>query len=166
VDETGAYYTEWSKPERKTPIQYTNAYIWQRVFCLGFPLWSRPVVSDSCNPMDCSLPGFSVHGIFQARILEWVAISFSKFYSTQSYIRSLNHFEFIFVYGIGECSNFIHFQVPSFPSTIYQRSCIFLHSCLLFHRLIDHRYMEISVWKLQFFLFNIGKNSFVLLSYA
>ena len=30
-----------------------------------------------CNPMDCSLPGSSVHGIFQARILEWVAISFS-----------------------------------------------------------------------------------------
>ena len=28
VDETGADYTEWSKPERKTPIQYTNTYIW------------------------------------------------------------------------------------------------------------------------------------------
>ena len=28
VDETRAYYTEWSKPERKTPIQYTNACIW------------------------------------------------------------------------------------------------------------------------------------------
>ena len=28
--------------------------------------------------MDCSLPGFSVHGIFQARVLEWVAISFSR----------------------------------------------------------------------------------------
>ena len=28
VDETGAYYTEWSKTERKTPIQYTNTYIW------------------------------------------------------------------------------------------------------------------------------------------
>ena len=27
-----------------------------------------------CNPMDCSLPGSSVHGILQARILEWVAI--------------------------------------------------------------------------------------------
>ena len=25
-----------------------------------------------CNPMDCSLPGFSIHGIFQARILDWV----------------------------------------------------------------------------------------------
>ena len=31
-----------------------------------------------CNPMDCSLPGSSVHEIFQARILEWVAISFSR----------------------------------------------------------------------------------------
>ena len=31
-----------------------------------------------CNPMDCSLPGSSVHGIFQAIILEWIAISFSR----------------------------------------------------------------------------------------
>ena len=31
-----------------------------------------------CNPMDCSPPGSSVHGILQARILEWVAISFSR----------------------------------------------------------------------------------------
>ena len=31
-----------------------------------------------CDPMDYSLPGFSVHGISQARILEWVAISFSR----------------------------------------------------------------------------------------
>ena len=31
-----------------------------------------------CDPMDCSLPGSSVHGIFQARILEWVAIPLSR----------------------------------------------------------------------------------------
>ena len=31
-----------------------------------------------CNPVDCSLPGSSVHGIFQARILEWVSISYSR----------------------------------------------------------------------------------------
>ena len=31
-----------------------------------------------CNPMDCSLPGYCAHGILQARILEWVAISFSR----------------------------------------------------------------------------------------
>ena len=30
------------------------------------------------NPMDCSLPGASIHGIFQARVLEWVAMSFSR----------------------------------------------------------------------------------------
>ena len=31
-----------------------------------------------CDPMDCSPPGFSTHGIFPARVLEWVAISFSR----------------------------------------------------------------------------------------
>ena len=39
-------------------------------------------VAQSCltpsNPMDCSLPGSSVHGIFQARVLEWDAIAFSE----------------------------------------------------------------------------------------
>ena len=36
---------------------------------------SRPTL---CDPMDCSLPGSSVHGILQARVLHWVAISFSR----------------------------------------------------------------------------------------
>ena len=31
-----------------------------------------------CNPMDCSPPGSSIHGILQARILEWVAIALSR----------------------------------------------------------------------------------------
>ena len=31
-----------------------------------------------CDPMGCSLPGSSVHGIFQATVLEWIAISFSR----------------------------------------------------------------------------------------
>ena len=31
-----------------------------------------------CDPVDCNLLGFSVHGILQARILEWIAISFSR----------------------------------------------------------------------------------------
>ena len=35
-------------------------------------------MSDFCDPMDCSLPGSSVHEILQARILEWVAIPFSR----------------------------------------------------------------------------------------
>ena len=42
--------------------------------------WSKVAQSCLilCDPMDCSLTGSSVHGIFQARILEWVAISFSR----------------------------------------------------------------------------------------
>ena len=43
---------------------------------------SESEVSQSCqtlwDPMDCSLPGSSIHGLFQARVLEWVAISFSR----------------------------------------------------------------------------------------
>ena len=37
--------------------------------------WSCPTL---CNPMNLGLPGFSVHGILQARILEWAAISYSR----------------------------------------------------------------------------------------
>ena len=42
--------------------------------------WSEVAQSclTLCNPLDCSLPGSSVHGIFQARVLEWIAISFSR----------------------------------------------------------------------------------------
>ena len=36
-----------------------------------------------CDSMDCSLPGSFVHGIFQAIVLEWIAISFSKWNITQ-----------------------------------------------------------------------------------
>ena len=39
---------------------------------------SHSVVSDLSDRMDHSLPGSSVHGIFQARVLEWVAIAFSE----------------------------------------------------------------------------------------
>ena len=43
---------------------------------------SESEVAQSCptlsDPMDCSFPGSSVHGIFQARVLEWGAIAFSK----------------------------------------------------------------------------------------
>ena len=38
--------------------------------------------STLSDPMDCSLPGSSVYGIFQARVLEWVAIAFSDPYMT------------------------------------------------------------------------------------
>ena len=36
------------------------------------------VVSDSFDPIDCSLPGSSAYGILQGTLLEWIAISFSR----------------------------------------------------------------------------------------
>ena len=44
-------------------------------YCVCAHVQSCPTL---CKPMDCGPPGTSVHGIFQARILEWVAISFSN----------------------------------------------------------------------------------------
>ena len=48
----------------------------------GMKVKSESEIAQSCptlsDPMDCSLPGSSVHGIFQARVREWVAIAFSR----------------------------------------------------------------------------------------
>ena len=48
---------------------------------------SESEVAQSCptlhDPMDCSLPGSSVHGIFQAGVLEWGAIAFSSYENTK-----------------------------------------------------------------------------------
>ena len=46
--------------------------------CVSSVCYITQSCSTPCDPMDCSLPGFSLCGTFQARILEWVAISFSR----------------------------------------------------------------------------------------
>ena len=51
--------------------------------------WNRSVMSDPQRP-HCSLPGSSVHGIFQARVLEWGAIAFSVQSLVQSLVRVKN----------------------------------------------------------------------------
>ena len=59
-----------------------HALEWQLYYFLFTQNKNESEVPQSCptlcDPMDCSLPGFSVRGIFQARVLEWVAISFSR----------------------------------------------------------------------------------------
>ena len=47
-----------------------------------------PTLSD---PMDCSLTGSSVHGIFQARVLDWLAIAFSSAWKWKVKVKSLSH---------------------------------------------------------------------------
>ena len=54
-------------------------------------LWKKEVAQSCptlCDSMDCSLSGSSVHGIFQARVLEWIAISFSRgFFQPRNWTR-------------------------------------------------------------------------------
>ena len=67
-------------------MQILHGDISQKYFLIN--IWSEVKWSEvaqscptPCDPMDCSLPGSSVHGILQGRILEWVAISFSRGFS-------------------------------------------------------------------------------------
>ena len=59
------------KPWKTTRVKWELWRTWKWT-------WSRSVVSDSLPPVHSSPPSSSVHGILQARILEWVAISFSR----------------------------------------------------------------------------------------
>ena len=66
--------------QSRTRVKWLSMHaLWLCIHVQCFWWWfSREVVSNSCDPVDYSLPCSSVHGILQARILEWVAISFSR----------------------------------------------------------------------------------------
>ena len=62
-----------------SPVKNTGVGCYFLLQCMKVK--SQSEVTQSCptpsDPMDCSLPGFSIHGICQARVLEWGAIAFS-----------------------------------------------------------------------------------------
>ena len=84
---------------------------------------SEREVAQSCStpryPMDCSPPGSSVHGIFQARVLEWGANAFS-IYST-GYIQSCVHLPYLFIVG--------HFDIDLSAKIVNCTACA-LYTCL------------------------------------
>ena len=77
---------------------------------------SETEVAQSCltlrDPMDCSLPGPSIHGIFQARVLEWVAVAFSD-------ILYINNLLYLFIFLS---------HPPSGELPIVEHSADYLHS--------------------------------------
>ena len=82
---TFLYFIHYIKMEGKSrlnmpPFQYYLRKFWYLLDCGTSCLKVKvaPLCLTLCGPMDCSLPGSSVHGIFQARILEWVAIPSSR----------------------------------------------------------------------------------------
>ena len=64
----------WDSPGKNTEVGCHFLLQCMKVKSESEVAQSSPTLSD---PMDCSLPGSSVHGIFQARVVEWVAIAFS-----------------------------------------------------------------------------------------
>ena len=75
IEDQGKKYHPWGSPGKNTGVGCH--FLLQ---CMKVK--SESEVAQSCptlrNPMDCSLPGSCTHGIFQARVLEWVAIAFSS----------------------------------------------------------------------------------------
>ena len=67
----------WDSPGKNTGVGCHFLLQCMKVKSEREVIQSCPTLSD---PMDCSLPGSSVHGIFQARVLEWGAIAFSVLY--------------------------------------------------------------------------------------
>ena len=70
----------WDSPSKNTGVGCHFLLQYMKVKSESEVTQSCPTLHD---PMDCSLPGFSVHGIFQARVLEWGAIAVSDFMSGQ-----------------------------------------------------------------------------------
>ena len=109
----------WDSPGKNTGLGCHFLLRYMKVKSESEVARSCPTLSDS---MDCSLPGSSVHEIFQARVLEWVAIAFSEFI-TSDQIRSVAQ----------SCPTFcdpmnrstpglpVHHQLPEFTQTHIHR---------------------------------------------
>ena len=91
--------------------------------------WSESEVAQLCptlsDPMDCSLPGSSIHGIFQATVMEWDAIAFSLVKSTAiittDYTSLSSELNFVIYF------NYNSFQITFLCSLITPTSCFFNH---------------------------------------
>ena len=112
---------------------------------------SESEVSQSCltlsDPMDCSPPGSSFHGIFQARVLEWGAIAFSYMNIVHLKLMKQYWYTIIKYNSMRFYSNVLHFHLISFfPSRISFRTSNHIYlSCLL--RLL----MAVAISQILFF---------------
>ena len=100
--------------------------------CMEVKSESESEVAQSCptlrDPMDCSLPGSSIHGIFQTRVLEWGAIAFSDITTSKYLIFTLKKFFFLyFLCLLGEGFNFV------FSTFSFSRDLRIIYLCLFLY---------------------------------
>ena len=86
----------WDSPGKNTGVGCHFLLQCMKVKSESEVAQSCPTLSD---PMDCSPPGSSVHGIFQARVLEWGAIAFSRYmYGISKKKKKIPYVSFILIY--------------------------------------------------------------------
>ena len=127
-------------------FQYGNT-LWKHVFSLECLLFGvepleiesvgHSVVSNSLCPIDCSPPGSSVHGILQVRILEWVAVSFSRASSLFICLLCLLRFPqlhlttlLVWIHSYIHFQICIHLAVSGLNSSTWDLHCIIQHLSL------------------------------------
>ena len=128
----------WDSPGKNTGVGCHS-----RLQCMKVKRDSK--VAQSCltlsNPMDCSLPGSSIHGIFQARVLEWGATAFSGFLLEYSIKPRINTGTSPLTNITGHYGAFCHRSffvvVPSFLSLC---SCLLLFLLLILYLRLTKTY--------------------------
>ena len=92
--QVSAFPNPYASPYLSVPSRYVSNHIGPTIFISTVFKWNASMDTEDlccclvaklcptlCNPLDCSPPGSSIHGILQARILECITISFSRRYS-------------------------------------------------------------------------------------
>ena len=115
------YIAKWfsyTHTHNKKPLEKA---FFSRAFSLIVKVKVAQSCATLCNPMYCSPPGSSIHGILQARILEWVAISFSRGFSSPRDPTQVSHIAggFFTIWAIREAL----FPYRLLPNTDYSSLC-------------------------------------------
>ena len=100
----------WDSPGKNTGVGYHFLLQCMKVESESEVAQLCPTLSD---PMDCSPPGSSVHGISQARVLEWGAIAFSTVYPTLTFMSVNFNGKLKFYPNLGPKYNNEHFKRKS-----------------------------------------------------
>ena len=95
---------------------------------------SESAVAQSCrtlsDPVDCSLPGSSVHGIFQARILEWGAIAFKSDKNQWKHFMTIGYIKF-------PMKSIVNYTISSKFCATYSLCCKIIITCVCLCRYVD-----------------------------